>query len=159
MKKWITFLILLVPGLAFAVNDDNRPLGATPVRTNTQTKDDGFLIRFSTTISQAQVGTGILLLATHTAQDVSWPGNISFSTQPAKTNGGRSFFAFQVINSSKPVFFDFVSAPTRSTSPFVSNGSWFPPADFPVGVQSPLYIMADSTATISGWIWTEKSRR
>lgn len=171
--KRILMLLLFLPVLAFGANEDSRPIGATPVRALPRQVDSLFVISFSTIIP---ANTDVNLLGDHfanfntTSSVVTWPAGITFSTTPSKMNGGRGFVTFQFSagstgevtlpqNDNQRLHFNFGTTAATATTPSLRVGEWFPPANFPVVYQSTITVRSTATASISGYIITEKSRR
>ena len=168
MRKGFLYLVFaLICGVGWAVNSDNQPPVYDTFRLEGKTIDDQYLIKFSTTVP---ANTVVTLLPNHwgvigTTQPLTWPSGITVSTNPAKMNGGRAFLFFQaehpdVENSSvQKLYYDFGVSASSVTSPFLTEGQTFPPANFPVVYQSTVTVFSTGTYKISGYVITEKSRR
>lgn len=154
-------------GVGWGANDDNRPIGTIGVRSIKAQAEDSMVIRFSTTIP---ANTDVQLLPDHFVYygaSMAWPSGITYSTTPAKNNGGRLWVGFQVVEGAtggavyddpQKVHWAFSTTVSTNTDPFVRAGGWFPPMDWPFVYQGTVTVRSTATAKISGVIITEKGR-
>jgi hypothetical protein len=154
-------MVLLTPLSCWGANEDARAVGGQDIRMNLKPKDQFYVITFSTTIP---ANTDVLLLGDHgvSTTTVNWPSGITFSTSPARSNGGRSYLYFQAIEGQTPnqkLHWNYGTSVSTNTSPYLTEGQGFPPATFPFVWQSSMTVRSTGTFKVGGFIMTEKSRR
>jgi len=176
--RWLVMVVLVgTGGMGWCgTNEDNRPVGAVAVRMYDVPVDDSQVIRFSTTIP---ANTAVQIVPDHYVfygASMVWPSGITFSTQPATSNGGRSFLFFQFIESAgginaasggavlpqnevQRLYYDFNTTVSTQTSPYLNLGQTFPPQDWTYVYQGTVTVLSTATARLGGYIITEKRRQ
>ena len=164
-RRAAIFLMFLFIGLSVrAANDDNRPIGAMDVRSLLKQADDKQVIWVSTTIP---ADTDVQILPDHYVYygtSMTWPSGITFSTNPATSNGGRLFWGFQALQSqnnestTQRLYWSFNTTVATMTAPYVYQGGWFPPSDWPFVYQGTVTVRSTNTFRLGGVIITEKGR-
>ena len=164
MKRALIFgFILGMASICMAErNEDNWPRGATYMRPLRTQVDENSVILFSTNIT---AGLNTVIAPDHwdyTSASITWPALVNYSTRPATRNGGRLYMAFQAVptatNTAANLWWSLDAGVSTSTSPFLTDNQWWPPADWPFVWQSTVTVKSTSAYTIRGFIITEKKR-
>lgn len=164
MKKCVFWMILMILGspLLGAPNEDNSPRSAANARKLLTQVDENYVVLFSTNIT---AGLDTVIAPDHwdmTSATITWPTLVNYSTKPATRNGGRLYMAFQAVatatNTPANLWWSLDAGVSTTTSPYLTNGQWWPPADWPFVWQSTVTVKSTSAYTINGFIITEKKR-
>lgn len=165
MKKGLIFaLFLFCGGMVYGASEDNRPLGALPSRAIPFQVDDDYVIRFSTTVP---ANTDVNIVPDHWiwyGASMTWTSGVTYSTSPAHNNGGRMWVGFQAIEAAtqgdtgQKLHWSFNTTVSTNTDPYITQGQWFPPTDWPFIYQGTITVRSTATFKIGGIIVTEKRR-